>query len=159
MLVSGVRRCHLLRLRDTLNPEIKRFKANCQTNWCSLLFPAVSTDLKWQRTGCLLLENPCCDVGGVCTRCRCCTATCQSFASNKGACRNPSGAYRVLLQSTQTVQCGVSCFSIVAVSATVLSLDVERSTEARSREERECCLIVRVDVGVVDGEILGKEER
>ena len=53
MLVSGVRRCHLLRLRDTLNPEIKRFvKANCQTNWCALLFPAVSTDLQWRaQTG------------------------------------------------------------------------------------------------------------
>lgn len=118
-----------------------------------------STDRYGELPGYLLLGDPCCDVGGVSTCCRSCTATCQSFASNKGACRNPSGAYRVLLQSTQTVQCGVSCFSIVAVSATVLSLDVERSTEARSREERECCLIVRVDVGVVDGEILGKEER
>ena len=53
ILLSGVRRCHLLRLRDTLNLEIKRFvKADCQTNWCALLLPAVSTDLEWRaQTG------------------------------------------------------------------------------------------------------------
>jgi hypothetical protein len=48
MSVFGVRRCHLLRLRDTLNPEIKRFVwADCKTNWCALLLPVVSTDLEY----------------------------------------------------------------------------------------------------------------